>query len=113
MLLAGGLAGLAGFSEVSGIEHRVPRTLAAGYGYTAILIAWLARTNPLAVVLVSLLFGGLLTGGEMIQISLLVPVSVVQILEGAILFFLLAGEILVNYRIRIGRSTTCTALKNG
>ena len=109
LFLSGALAGTAGFSEVAGIEHRVARVVASGYGYTAILIAWLARTHPLAVVLVSLLFGGLLTGGEMIQISLLVPVSVVQILEGAILFFLLAGEILVNYRIRLNRSAKCSA----
>jgi simple sugar transport system permease protein len=108
LFLSGALAGMAGFTEAAGIEHRVGRVVASGYGYTAILIAWLARTHPLAVVLVALLFGGLLTGGEMIQISLLVPVSVVPILEGAILFFLLAGEVLVNYRIRIRvKRVTC------
>jgi len=97
--LAGGLAGLAGFSEISGIEHRLPRVVAAEYGYTAILIAWLARTDARAVILVSLLFGGLLTGGEMVQISLEVPISVIHILEGAILFFLLAGDLLLSYRV--------------
>jgi ABC-type uncharacterized transport system permease subunit len=100
LFLAGGLAGLGGFSEVSGIEHRLPRVVAAEYGYTAILIAWLARSNPLAVILVSLLFGGLFTGGEMVQISLEVPISVIHILEGAILFFLLAGDLLLSYRVR-------------
>ncbi len=101
LFLAGGMAGLAGFTEVAGIEHRLPREVAAQYGYTAILIAWLARTNLLLVVIVSFLFGGLLTGGEMVQIDLDVQISVVHILEGAILFFLLAGEFLVNYRLKL------------
>jgi len=87
-----GLAGIAGFTEVCGIEHRLSPHTAAGYGYTAILVAWLARTNPLVVVIVAFLFGGLLTGGEMIQITVGVPIAVIHILEGAILFFLLAGE---------------------
>ncbi len=100
LFISGALAGLAGFVEAAGIEHRVGRVVATGYGYTAILIAWLARTHPLAVLPIAFFFGGLLTGGEMIQISLLVPVSVVPILEGAILFFLLAGELLVTYRLR-------------
>lgn len=100
LALAGGLAGLAGFIEASGIEQRLSTHTAAGYGYTAILIAWLARSNPLLVILVAFLFGGLYTGGEMIQIGMGVPVAVIRILQGAILFFLLAGDYLLNYRIR-------------
>ncbi len=100
LFLAGGLAGLGGFVEISGIEHRLPRVVALGYGYDAILIAWLARSSPLLVLLVAFLFGGLMTGGEMIQIVMDVPVSVIKIMEGAILFFLLAGETLMKYRIK-------------
>ncbi len=103
LALAGGLAGLAGFTEAAGIEHRLSPHTAAGYGYTAILIAWLARSHPLLVVLVAFLFGGLYTGGEMIQIGMGVPVAVINILQGSILFFLLAGDFLTNYRLRYGR----------
>jgi ABC-type uncharacterized transport system permease subunit len=104
LALAGGLAGLAGFTEASGIEHRLSPHTALGYGYTAILVAWLARSHPLLVILVAFLFGGLYTGGEMIQVGMGVPVAVIRILQGAILFFLLAGDFLMNYRIRWGRA---------
>lgn len=96
---AGGLAGLAGFCQVAGIECRIPREVFAQYGYTAIIIAWLARASPLGVAVVSFLFGGLLTGGEMIQIGLGVPISVINILTGSVLFFLLAGDLFLDYRV--------------
>jgi len=100
LLLSGGLAGLGGFTVISGVDHRIPRVIGMNYGYTAIVIAWLARGNPLAVVLVAGLFAGFFSGGESIQIDLKVPLSVVLILEGSILFFLLAGELLMEYRLR-------------
>ncbi len=102
LALAGGLAGLGGFVEVSGIEQRLSPHTALGYGYTAILIAWLARSHPLLVILVAFLFGGLYTGGEMIQVGMGVPVAVIRILQGTILFFLLAGDFLMNFRVRFG-----------
>lgn len=104
LFLAGGLAGIAGFTEVCGIEHRLTPHTAAGYGYTAILVAWLARTNPLIVIIVAFLFGGLLTGGEMIQITVGVPIAVIHILEGAILFFLLAGDLMMQYKMVFKKS---------
>lgn len=105
LALAGGLAGLAGFTEASGIEQRLSPHTATDYGYTAILIAWLARSHPLLVILVAFLFAGLYTGGEMIQVGMGVPVAVIQILQGSILFFLLAGDFLMHYRIRFGKSS--------
>ena len=99
MTAAGGLAGLAGFCQVAGVECRIPREVFAQYGYTAIIVAWLARARPLGVALVAFLFGGLLTGGEMIQIDMGVPISVINILTGSILFFLLAGDLFLNYRV--------------
>lgn len=99
MFLSGGLAGLAGMTEVAGITHRLQHGISPGYGYTAIIIAWLAKLNPWAVVAVSFLFGGLLVGGYSIQSSGL-PAAVVYMLQGAILFFVLGGEILTRYRIR-------------
>lgn len=100
MAISGGLAGIAGMSEVAGIAHQLQRNLSPGYGYTAIIIAWLAKLNPWVIVLVSFLFAGLLVGGDQLQISMGLPAAIAPMLQGTILFFLLGGEILANYRIR-------------
>ena len=102
MFLSGGLAGLAGMAEVSGITQRLQHGISPGYGYTAIIVAWLAKLNPWAVVAVSFLFGGLLVGGYSIQ-SAGLPAATVSMLQGAILFFVLGGEILTRYRVVFGR----------
>lgn len=101
MFLSGAFAGIAGFSEVAGITHRLQHGLSPGYGYTAIIIAWLGKLHPAAVVIVSFLFGGLLVGGYTIQTAGL-PAATVSMLQGAVLFFLLGGELLNRYRIRLG-----------
>ncbi len=98
MALSGGLAGLAGMSEVAGVVHRLQERFSPGYGFTAIIIAWLAKLNPLAVVLVSYLFGGLLVGGDEIQ-----PAGIAQMLQGVILFVVVGGEMLLRYRLRLER----------
>lgn len=108
MALAGGLAGLAGLCQVAGVECRIPREVFAQYGYTAIILAWLARAAPFGVALVALLFGGLLTGGEMIQIELGVPLSVINILTGSILIFLLAGDLFLGHRVVARRAARGT-----
>ncbi|MBU7006213.1 ABC transporter permease [Phosphitispora fastidiosa] len=100
MALSGGLAGLAGMAEVSGIIQRLQPNLSPGYGYTAIIVAWLGRLNPFAITGVSFLLAGLLVGGYNMQMSGL-PAAIVSILQGAILFFILGGEMLTKYRIRI------------
>jgi ABC-type uncharacterized transport system permease subunit len=105
MLLSGGLAGLAGMAEVSGIARRLYQGLTVGYGYTAIIVAWLASLNPWGVLLVAFFMAALLVGGDQIQIALGTPAAVAQVLQGAILFFVLGGWIFVNYRIRFVRST--------
>ena len=98
LTLSGALAGLAGASQVGGLTHALePRALAVGYGYTGILVAALARLNPLATVVVGLLIGALANAGFALQTAN-VPSSVVFMLQGAILFFALGGEILVRYR---------------
>ncbi|RME46803.1 MAG: ABC transporter permease [Chloroflexi bacterium] len=103
MLLSGGLAGIAGMSEVAGISHRLQKGLTVGYGYTAIIVAWLAKLNPWGVLLVAVLLAGLLVGGDQIQISMGLPASVALVLQGAILFFVLGGEIFTQYRVRLIR----------
>jgi simple sugar transport system permease protein len=99
MALSGGLAGIAGMSEVTGIAHQLQRNLSPGYGYTAIIVAWLAKLNPWAVVVVAFLFAGLLVGGDQLQISMGLPAAIAPMLQGAILFCLLGGEILARYRV--------------
>jgi len=104
MLCSGAICGLAGMIEVSGVAHRLQPGFSPGYGYTAIIIAWLARLNPIAVVVVAFLFGGLLVGGFIVQISG-VPATVVAMLQGLILFFVLAGEVVLKYRVYRVRHT--------
>jgi len=105
MFLSGGLAGIAGVGEVSGIHGRLryPQGISPGYGFTAIIVAWLGRLNPLAVILSSFLFGGLLVGGDALQVSMGLPVATISLFNGVILFFLIGGEVLIRYKIVIKR----------
>jgi simple sugar transport system permease protein len=113
MLLSGGLAGLAGMAEVSGITHRLYHGLTVGTGYTAIIVAWLAALNPWGILLVAFLMAALIVGGDQIQIALGLPAAVAGVLQGAILFFVLGGSIFVNYRVRILRPEKETDLEPG
>ena len=94
MCISGGLAGLAGFGEVAGIHHmlRHPDQISLGYGYTAIIVAWLARRSPIASIITALLFGAMLSGGDSIKVSLGVPAQAVIAINGLILLFLIGSE---------------------
>ena len=100
MLISGGLAGLAGVGEVAGIQLRLRTGISPGYGYTAIIVAWLSQLNPLLVVPGSLLFGGLLVGGDAIQMIGL-PFAAVDMFNGLILLFMVGGEVLTQYKIKV------------
>ena len=101
MLISGGFAGLAGVGEVAGIHMRLlgPNHISMGYGYTAIIVAWLARRNPLAVIMTSFLFGIIMTGGDVIKVSLGLPFQMINVFNGLILFFLIGSEIFLRYKI--------------
>jgi len=86
-------------SEVAGIGHQLQRNLSPGYGYAAIIVAWLGRLHPLGAVLVAFLLAALTVGGDQIQMSLGLPAAIAPMLQGTILFFLLGGDILTRYRI--------------
>ncbi len=103
LLLSGALSGLAGASQVAGIFRRLQTGLAAGYGYTAIIIAWLAQLNPIAVLFVSILMGGLFVGGDQVQMMMGLPSAVGLVLQGLILFPMLAGMLFTEYRLKIIR----------
>ncbi|MEQ8223764.1 MAG: ABC transporter permease, partial [Candidatus Eremiobacterota bacterium] len=100
MILSGGISGIAGMGEVSGLTHRLQHGFSPGYGYTAIIVAWLARLNPVGMTLVAFLFGALLVGGDQIQMSMNLPGSMTGIIQGAILFSVLGGEIFSQYKIK-------------
>ncbi len=105
MLLSGGLAGIAGMVEVAGISHRLQQGLNIGYGFTGIIVAWLARLNPWGVMLVATMLAALLVGGDQIQITMGMPASVALVLQGVILFCVLGGEMFTRYRLRLVRRT--------
>ncbi len=103
MVVSAGLAGLAGFAEVSGISHKLQQGLAVGNGFSGIIVAWLAKLRPLRVIWVAILLAGLFVGGDQIQITLGLPASISQVLQGAILLFVLGGDIFSRYRLRLIR----------
>ncbi|MBB6217200.1 simple sugar transport system permease protein [Anaerosolibacter carboniphilus] len=105
LCISGGIAGIAGMTEVAGITHRLQSNFSPGYGYSAIIIAWLARLNPIAAIVVSFLFGGLLVGGYAVQTSGL-PASTALMLQGLILFFILGGEFFTQYKVTIRKKET-------
>lgn len=98
MMLSGGLAGLAGMSEITGVVHRLQGAISPGYGFTGIIVAWLAKLNPFAVILVSILFGALILAGREIQ-----PSGVPKMIQGIILVCLIGSDFLLRYQIRIVR----------
>jgi simple sugar transport system permease protein len=100
MMLSGALAGLGGMSEVAGVVHRLQTSpIAAGYGFTGIIVAWLAKLNPIVIILVSILFGALILAGREIQ-----PSGVPKMIQGIILVCLIASDFLLRYRVRLVRA---------
>jgi simple sugar transport system permease protein len=104
MMFSGALAGLAGMSEISGVVHRLQERISPGYGFTGIIIAWLAKLDPFAVIIVSILFGALIVAGREIQ-----PSGLAQLLQGIILFMVISSDVLLRYKIRIVRTEPATA----
>lgn len=98
MMFSGALAGLAGMSEISGVVHRLQERISPGYGFTGIIVAWLAKLNPFAVILVSILFGALIVAGREIQ-----PSGLAALLQGIVLFMVISSDVLLRYKIRLVR----------
>lgn len=99
MVMSGALAGWAGFLEASATVNRLQPSIMVGYGYTAIVVAWLARLNPLGIGIASILLAGLRVGVENLQLDLQVPAAFGGILEGLILLTVLAGGLFTHYRL--------------
>jgi simple sugar transport system permease protein len=100
MGVSGALAGAAGLFEVSGPAARISIDFNVGYGFTAIIVAFLGRLNPIGILLAGLLLALTFIGGELAQLMLGVPAPAIQAFQGMLLFFLLALDLLANYRIR-------------
>jgi general nucleoside transport system permease protein len=103
MMLSGALAGLAGMSEISGVVHRLQGSISPGYGFTGIIIAWLAKLNPFAIILVAVLFGALILAGREIQ-----PSGIPRLIQGIVLVCLIASDFLLRYRVRLRRADKAT-----
>lgn len=103
MALSGALAGWAGFLEASATVNRLQPSIMVGYGYTAIVVAWLARLHPLSIGVAAILLAGLRVGVENLQLDLQVPAAFGGIIEGLILLTVLAGGLFSQYRIVFAR----------
>ncbi len=103
LLLGGGTAGLAGVIEVSGPIGQLQPSISPGYGFTAIIVAYVGRLHPVGALLAGTLLALTYLGGETAQIQLNLPVAVTGVFQGLLLFFLLACDVLIHYRIQFGK----------
>ena len=94
MTLSGGLAGLAGASQVLGVDHWVGQGFSAGYGFDAIAMALLGKSHPLGVVLAALLFGFLRSGATRMQSLAGIPIDIISVIQGLVIIFVAAPDII-------------------
>ena len=111
LLGAGGLAGLAGIIEVSGLIGQVQPVISPGYGFAAIIVAFLGRLHPVGILFASLVLALSYLGGEFVQIKLGLPLGIAGVFQGMLLFFLLSCDVLINYRIVIKRTQSSDSLR--
>ena len=101
MLISGGMAGLAGAVELMGVHHRLIEEVSPEYGFTAIIIAWLAQLNPLGSLVIAFLFAVLEKGASVVQSEFGLAIDCADVLQGVILFFVLGCEFFIRYRFVI------------
>jgi simple sugar transport system permease protein len=98
LLISGGLAGIAGMAEAAGPLGQLSAQISPGYGFAAIIVAFIGRLHAVGIVLGGLLLSLLYLGGEAVQLSLGLPSALTSIFQGMLLFFLLASDFLIFYR---------------
>jgi general nucleoside transport system permease protein len=103
-VISGALAGLAGIIEVAGPVGNLRPNISPGYGFTAIIVAFLGRLHPIGILLAGLFLALTFIGGEQAQISMRIPLDLTKVFQGILLFFVLACDSLVLYRIRLLRT---------
>jgi ABC-type uncharacterized transport system permease subunit len=101
MLTGGAAAGIAGVGEVAGPVGQLTPSISPGYGFAAIIVAFVGRLHPAGIALASLLLALLYLGGESVQMNLNLPAAVTGVFQGMLLLFLLAADVLIRYRVRI------------
>lgn len=101
--ISGALAGLAGLFEVSGPSGQISIDFNVGYGFTAIIVAFLGRLHPIGILLAGLLMALTYIGGELAALMLGLPIAAIQVFQGMLLFFLLAADLFTQFRLRFGR----------
>ena len=101
LLISGGAAGLAGIAEVAGPIGQLQPQISPGYGFAAIIVAFVGRLHPVGILLASLLMSLLYLGGEQAQMNLALPSAITGLFQGLLLFYLLAADLFVNFRLRI------------
>jgi simple sugar transport system permease protein len=103
LVFSGAIAGLAGLTEVAGVHHRLQQHFSVSYGYTGIIVAWLARNHPLAVIPTAFLMAIIFVGAELMQIEFRLPIATVYLFEGIILFAVLGSEMFTEYHLKVRR----------
>ncbi len=111
LMIGGGIAGLAGTIEVSGAIGQLLPNISPGYGFTAIIVAYVGRLNPIGVLFSGTFLALTYLGGEAAQITLNLPVAVTGVFQGLLLFFLLATDVLIHYRLQIFKSDSIQEVK--
>ena len=101
LLLAGFAAGIAGMSEVAGPIGQLQRSVTSGYGYSAIIVAYLGGLNPIGIVFAAFFLAVIHIGGDVALVSANLPISAVHVFQGLLLIFYLAAYAFVNYRLRV------------
>lgn len=109
MLISGGMAGLAGTLEFTGVLHKIDLGFASGYGFTAIIVAFLGRLNPIGCLIAGIVLAVTYVGGQVAQTTVHIPNATAGIFQALMLFFILASDILIRYRVRLIPSTKSTA----
>ncbi len=104
--ISGAFAGMAGLFEVAGPAGKLTTTFPVGYGFTAIIVAFLGRLHPIGILLAGLLMALTYIGGELAQFQLSLPAASIQVFQGMLLFFLLATDVLVHFKPRFEKRKT-------
>ena len=99
--VSGALAGLAGIIEVAGPVGHLQPGISPGYGFTAIIVAFLGRLNPIGILIAGLFLALTFIGGEQAQIAMKIPLDVTKVFQGILLFYVLACDSLITYRLRL------------
>ncbi len=106
VMISGALAGIAGMAEVAGVHYRLKQNFSINYGYTGIIVAWLGRNHPIAIIFTAFFLAVVFVSGELMQLEFSLPIAMIYLFEGIILFSVLGSEIFTEYKIKIKNVVT-------